>query len=124
MTPPERTEGLGELVRALRLYTGLSQREITRKIKMDRRTYQRVENGQEPCPAGFIDTMRELADEFDKHVDAAIAAASGLVAANTTGDAIKIEVRDGDEHVWERAVIGRAAVENDLIMPIMVGINN
>lgn len=120
-TPPERAEGWGEMIRALRLYTGLSQRELARRIAVDRRTYQRIENGRELCPVGFIDTMRTVAHEFDDQIDVVLAAAETMVG--DSGRPAQIQVREGDEFAWERAVIGRAAVESVTIVPIMVGNN-
>lgn len=127
--PPVRTEGLGELIRAMRLYTGLSQRELARKINMDRRTYQRIENGQERCPVGFIDTMRKITDEFDEQVDHAIRTAENMIVSMLNPDdvpesdpkVVHIDVTDRDEDAWSRAVIGRAAFESELIMPSLVG---
>lgn len=126
--PPERTEGLGEMIRAMRLYIGLSQREISRTLKMDRRTYQRIENGQELCPVGFIDTMRTLTDEFDEQVDATINQAGLMVENRLAGapghddDVVHFNVTDRDDDAWTRAVIGRAAFESDLIMPMLTAI--
>lgn len=127
--PSAPTDGYGELIRAKRLYMGLSQRELSRTIPIDRRTYQRIESGAERCPRGFLDTMDNLCDVFDKEVESTIEAAEGMGAIkpdnaeimDMPASAIHFRV-DADEdpaHIWTRAVIGRAAVESGLIMPTL-----
>lgn len=121
-TPETPADGYGEYVRALRVYTGLSQREMVRRIGMDRRTYQRIENEAEQCPRGFVDTMLRVVEEFDEAVETTTAAAERMLTGDEAMGAIHFQVdTDNDALYWERAVIGRAAVESGLIMPIMVG---
>lgn len=128
--PPKITDGLGELIRAMRIYTGLSQRELVSKLRIDRRTYQRIENGQEPCPVGFLDTMEGLIDDFEKQVDVAIEEAEKMVICSLNPDDIPesdrkrvhFPVTDSDADSWTRAVIGRAAVESGgVVVPVMRG---
>lgn len=118
INPATPTAGYSELIRAHRLYLGLSQRELARVIPMDRRTYQRIESGTEQCPAGFLDTMVNLVDKFDREVDESIRATRML--SNGKDTAVPLRVDAEEDHVWGRAVIGRAAVESGLIMPTLV----
>ena len=119
LNPPEPTFGLGELIRAKRVYLGLSQRELARTIPIDRRTYQRIENGTEQCPTGFVDTMDKLLDAFDREVEETTGAAERMIGANNVAGAVHFNVNTDEDpaHVWTRAVIGRAAVESGLIVP-------
>ena len=70
--PPGPTEGLGELVRSHRLYVGLSRDAMARTIGMREDSYERIEQGINRCPAGFIDTMEKISTQFDDEVEAAI----------------------------------------------------
>lgn len=116
--PQVATYGHGELIRAQRLYMGLSQRELARTIPMDRRTYQRIESGTEPCPTGFLDTMSNLVDVFDREVDETINAAEKIVGVDGIASVhFRVSTDEEPAHVWTRAVIGRAAVESGLITP-------
>jgi transcriptional regulator with XRE-family HTH domain len=116
--PTEPTDGYGELIRAQRLYMGLSQRELARTVPMDRRTYQRIENGTVPCPVGFLDTMIKLVDTFDTEVWQTVQTAEKMAGSKSAGS-VHFNVRTDEDsaHVWTRAVIGRAAVESGLIVP-------
>jgi transcriptional regulator with XRE-family HTH domain len=128
--PPAPEDGHGELIRAMRLYLGLSQREISRVIPMDRRTFQRIEGGAEPCPTGFLDTMTRLVDTFDDEVEQTIEAAETIGALSPENAKIMgkppssvhftVSSDDDPAHLWTRAVIGRAAVESGLITPTVV----
>lgn len=123
--PAQPTGGYGELIRAQRLYMGLSQRELARIIPMDRRTYQRIESGAEHCPTGFMDTMTNLVDTFDREVEDTIAVAERITARDNAmivghvPSAVHFNVQADEDlaHIWTRAVIGRAAVESGLIVP-------
>lgn len=117
--PTTPTDGYGELIRAQRLYMGLSQRELARTIPMDRRTYQRIESGVEPCPTGFMDTMTALVDLFDIEVEQTTAAAEKTIGVSSGAVHFVVLADEDPAHIWTRAVIGRAAVESGLIMPIM-----
>lgn len=100
--PPEREFGWGELIRAHRLYMGLDQRDMARLLEFDRRDYQRIENGRNMCPRGFVTRVERLTDRFDAEVDVVCEAA----------------LRDGELAVlvdptgcpWDRNVAGRAAL--------------
>lgn len=112
--PPTYTEGLGEVIRALRNYTGMSKVGMAIKLGMARRSYQRIENGDDPCPPGLLDTIGEIIDQFDREVEEALA----LVGS---GMDVGVPVSDDPREEWRRAVIGRASVEDARITPILVG---
>ena len=104
--PDDYTFGLGELIRAHRLYVGLSQRDMAERLNKDRRDYQRIENGQDACPPGLLSRIEEMTDKFDTHVDAVIEHAKhegGVVIKLTAAD-----LAPGQD--WDRNVAGRAAL--------------
>jgi len=98
--PEDYREDLGEVVRAYRLYMGLSRPALAKKIDMAFRTYERIEDGTRECPPGFIDTMRELSVRFDDEVDRMI----------ENPRAHSLQVRPGEDYEWHRAIVGRAAL--------------
>lgn len=93
----------GELIRAYRLYLGLSQRSMADWLTMARRSYQRIENGVDSCPATLLDEVEALADRFEYHVDLVLSE-----AAKTNG--LRVEINLDPQFEWERNVAGRAAV--------------
>lgn len=107
MTTPQRpadyAEGLGELIRAHRVYVGLSQRAMAARLGKDRRDYQRIENGRDACPPGLLGQVEAMSDQFDTAVDTLInhAAAEG-------GTEVLVDTDPRWE--WERNVAGRAAL--------------
>lgn len=108
--PATYTHGLGELIRAHRLYMCLNKDDMAARLKMNPRTYDRIENGQRDCPPGLLDSIREVVAAFEADVDALAEADPGTV-----------RVRDGQKDAWLRAVAGRAAVETEgNIVPILV----
>ena len=52
---------LGENLKRLRKINGLRQIDVAKALKVDRTTYNKYENGRDPC----IDTLRKLALIFD-----------------------------------------------------------
>ena len=100
--PPNYTSGLGETIRAHRLYMGLSREAMAAHLGMADRSYARIESNQRDCPPGLIDTLHAMADRFDADV----------VAARSC-DQLELS-QDADE--WTRAVAGRAAVESGRIL--------
>ena len=52
--PATYTHGLGELIRAHRLYMCLSKDDMAARLKMNPRTYDRIESGQRDCPPGLL----------------------------------------------------------------------
>lgn len=121
--PPGYTAGLGELIRAQRLYIGISQRGMAKHLNdMDRRSYQRIENGQDDCPPGLLDTTAALLDEFDKQVAAVQEAADYELAndlAHVVDGKVKLTVPSDPREEWQRCVIARAAVDGGHIMPVL-----
>lgn len=113
--PPSYTWGLGELVRALRLYTGLSKESMAGRLNMALRSYQRIERGHAACPPGLLDSIDAVTADFDTAVIAAIDAA----AEQPSGDPVYVTVSAEDE--WHRVVVSRAAVEYSGIIPILDG---
>lgn len=101
--PPDYTYGLSELIRAHRLYMGLSQRAMAERLRKDRRDYQRIENDDDACPPGLLGRMELMVDHFDSTVDAVID------AARQSGGA-KILIDTDPALEWERAVVNRAAL--------------
>lgn len=112
--PADYTTELAETIRARRLYTGISQRGFAKALDIDRRTYQRIENGQEQCWPGFLDQVHAVLDRFDAEVSAISDAAN--VETDLTGKTVKISVPTDPREEWERAVASRASVENEDIL--------
>lgn len=104
MNPETRTSGLGGEIAAHRAYMGLSQRGMASRLAFDRRDYQRIEKGENLCPAGFMDKVHELVDQFDIAVD------SVLEYAATHGGEVNVEVQRDMRWEWERNVAYRAHV--------------
>ena len=102
--PTERCYGLGELIYAYRVYMGLSQRGMARRLNFDRRDYQRIEQGRNECPVGFLSKVTELADLFDSVAD------SIVEAARKVGGRLVVQVSADPLQEWERNVAGRAAI--------------
>lgn len=122
--PEIPTAGYGELVRAHRLYVGLTKDAMAHKLEMNPTSYERIENGVNMCPAGFIDTLNELSDAFDGEVSDVISEAKlKLPPGNNSATAVSVDVDPKTWDAWNRAVLGRAAIESGLIMPILVGID-
>lgn len=121
--PHDYTHGLGEFIRAHRLYIGLSQRGMAKNLgDMDRRSYQRIENDQDPCPPGLVDTVRELVAKFETEVDAVIDAASAELERKygiAVDTAVKVSAPGDPRQEWERCVVARAAVDSDAVLPVL-----
>lgn len=103
LRPTDYTEGLGELIRAHRVYVGLSQRAMAARLNKDRRDYQRIENGRDACPPGLLGQVEAMSDLFDTTVDALINRAAAEGGA-------EVEVDTDPRWEWERNVAGRAAL--------------
>jgi transcriptional regulator with XRE-family HTH domain len=104
--------GLGEVLRAARLYLGLSKTGIALKLSMAERSYTRMERGERPIPAGVLESLDEAMDEFDTAVELLIE------RATRSGD-LRIDVTTEPEGEWHRAVVGRACIESRRITPIL-----
>lgn len=106
MNPETYTTGLAEPIAAHRAYTGLSQRGMARRLGVDRRDYQRIEQGRDACPPGFMDKVLALVEAFDSAVDS-------VVDYATKHGGVALEVRRDQDAEWERNVAYRAHVMGD-----------
>ncbi|QGH75295.1 HTH DNA binding protein [Mycobacterium phage Quesadilla] len=117
--PETHSWGLGEIIRAHRLFIGLSQREMAERVGKDRRDYQRIENGQDKCPPGLLSQVEELSDAFAYQVERVLDEAERRAERPGAGPlelAVTIGGSPGNE--WDRLVAGRAAVETTETAPI------
>lgn len=120
--PSAPTKNLGELVRAHRSYCALSQRVFADMLGMKEDSLSDIEIGRRDCPRGFLDSVHAVVAKFDREVEEAIAQAEDILGGIDEDNAaahFRVTDRYGDE--WQRQVIGRAAVESGLIMPILEG---
>ncbi len=121
LEPPEYVKGWGELIRAHRMLMGVSQRTLARRLQMSERSLSDIEVGRRNCPPGFLDAVERVVKEFDTDVDRAIRAGADSVAEQSHElSRIRIEVGDTPDAEWNRAVVGRAAVEGRVLMPQLV----
>lgn len=104
------TTGHGEVVRAHRLFIGLSQRDMAARLGKDRRDYQRIETGRDACPDDVLRAVEALSDAFAYEVELVLDEADRR--ATTDGPLPLLVVTDGTpDNEWQRLVAGRAAVE-------------
>lgn len=115
MRPPDYAQGYGELVRAHRLYMGISQRTLSRRMKMAEKSFSDIEVGRRHCPPGFVDEVAKVCDEFDAAVEAIITAVE-----QDPRDQVNFDIDSEPRNEWTRAVVGRAAVQSARIMPMLV----
>lgn len=114
------TDGLNELVFALRTYTGLSQVGMAIKLGIDRRAYQRIERGQESAPPRFIESMQSVLAQFDAAVDSIVAAGRQHRRDGGVGS-LQVAVSPEPREEWGRCVAGRAAaLETALVTPMLM----
>ena len=118
--PEDYSEGYGKLVRAYRNYMGLSQRTLSYRLNMREASLSDIEVGRRRCPKGFIDTVENMAAEFDTAVQATIQGLAKTPGWLPDGVPSPVEVSNEPSKEWERAVTGRAAVESGLIRPVLV----
>ena len=112
--PDTYTPGLGELIRASRLYIGLSKDGMSHRLGMSDRSYERIESGERDCPPGLLDSIDALMDKFDTEVGELISDATAV------GDKI-VPVSTEPREEWFRCVVGRAAIESKRVMPRAIG---
>lgn len=99
MAKPETyATGLGELIRAHRMYVGISKDTMAEKLGMNPRSYERIENNQRACPPGLLDSIESICAAFETDVDCIRDSDTEYTITESTSD-------------WLRAVYGRAAVE-------------
>jgi hypothetical protein len=108
-------EGMGEVLRAARLYVAMSKGGFATKLGMAERSFVRMERGERPIPPGLLDTVDTVLDEFDTAVEL-------LTERATRSGDLTIEVTATVEGEWHRAVVGRACIESRRITPILSGI--
>ncbi|QWY84388.1 helix-turn-helix DNA binding domain protein [Mycobacterium phage Knocker] len=113
------TNDPAEAVRAHRLFIGLGQREMARRLHMDRRTLQRIEAGTDPCPPGVLDDARDLSDDFGRQVDAVLDEAERRDPADGPLP-LSVVTNGNDADEWLRLVAGRAMVETPDTHPIVL----
>jgi hypothetical protein len=109
-------EGMGEVLRAARLYVAMSKGGFATKLGMAERSFVRMERGERPIPPGLLDTVDTVLDEFDSAVEL-------LVERATRSGDLSMTVSTEPEGEWHRAVVGRACIESRRIMPILSGNN-
>lgn len=116
MTTPNGYEyGKGELLRAQRLYLSMSKDGMAMLLRMKERSLSRIERGEDAMPPGVPADVDVLLDRFDIEVEEMIA------DAERRNETVKIRVQPGLENEWQRAIVGRAAVQCPLITPILGG---
>ncbi|CAM3162420.1 endonuclease/exonuclease/phosphatase family protein [Mycobacterium intermedium] len=111
--PSEYTYGLGELIRAHRLYMGLSKDGMAKQLGMRDDSYDPIENGRAACPPGLLETIDSIMRRFDQEVQALVARANDKCE-------IKVEVSRQPSEEWRRCVVGRAAIESGRILPVLI----
>jgi len=109
--PKDYTEGLGEVIRGYRLYTGLTREAMAARIGMALRSYERIEDGCRgtACPPGLFDTLETILAEFDDAVG----------KMSVAGRTAPIKVSTDPALEWRRCVADRAAVEYEHITPML-----
>ncbi|MBV9921910.1 MAG: helix-turn-helix transcriptional regulator [Pseudonocardia sp.] len=118
-TPADYTEGLGELVRAHRFYTGLSQRTLADRMGIAEKSLSDIETGRRPCPPGFLDSVAMVIAAFDHDVEQIIDATEALVGQDGVGSQVSMPVSDRPDQEWHRVVIGRAAVVSEHVSVVL-----
>lgn len=113
--PETYATGLGEIIRAHRLYLGLSQEAMAARLGRDKRDLQRIERGKDKCPPGLLTEVETLSDQFAHDVETV------LESAERYGGAV-LAVSTDPAHEWDRLVAGRAAVETAADAPITLTI--
>lgn len=117
--PETYTAGLGELARAFRKYTGLSQHTFADRLGIREKSLSDIEIGRRDAPRGFIDSCEKVVSLFDKDVDETLAQAEEM-AGGDEEKAIHFRVSDDEDDEYIRAVVGRAAVTgDDVIVPVL-----
>lgn len=113
--PETPTHGLGEIIRAHRLFIGLSRESMAERVGKNAKHYQEIEDEYIPCPVGLLGQVERLADNFGIAVDLILS-----YAAKNHGATLVVKVTDQPGDEWDRLVAGRAAVEADAAAPITI----
>ncbi|QDF18670.1 helix-turn-helix DNA-binding protein [Gordonia phage Pupper] len=95
-------------LRLIRARVGLSQHDLASRLGVSRRTYQLMEQGRVPVPAGLLTDLDKVLDDFTAEVEKLRA-----VLIEKIGETV-----DLDEHAdaWDLSVL--AAVANSI--PVVV----
>jgi hypothetical protein len=117
--PSDYAQGWGELIRAHRVYIGISQRTLAGKLQMSERSLSDIEVGRRACPPGFLNAVQEVAQQFYGDVKKVTDAADDDLVASS-GGWFELPVSADPKQEWTRAVVARAAVENGNIMPVLI----
>lgn len=115
--PAVYEDGWGELIRAYRMYLGISQRSMAERLAMSERSLSDIEVGRRSCPPGFVDSVREVVKAFDSDVEKIIRSASSGEHSSAQ-KLTSVEVTEDIGGEWARSVIGRAAVQSGLVIPV------
>lgn len=124
--PPDYSPGLGELIRSNRTYIGLVHRGMAKQLGLDRRDYQRIENGDDDCPPGLLDKIDEVVANFETDVTAVIEAACRELGIDPDNipekipGRVKLLVSTDPREEWQRCVVNRATIESGVIMPYTI----
>lgn len=116
MPKPGWTEGLGELVRAHRLYTGLSPRAFADECGIREQSLIDIETGRRDTPDGLMQTVEKVVERFDDEVEQVVRRAEEMLVGKEDAT-VHLEVTDEYGKEWQRAVVGRAAVTSGLVFP-------
>jgi exodeoxyribonuclease-3 len=115
--PSDYEAGWGELIRAYRMYIGISQRCLAERLKMSEKSLSDIEVGRRDCPPGFVNAVEDLVKEFDADIEKIIRSASSD-GQSPMKKPISVEVTEDVGGEWARSVIGRAAVQSRLLIPV------
>jgi transcriptional regulator with XRE-family HTH domain len=117
--PDEYTEGMGEVVKAYRTHTGLSTEAFARELRMNPRTYERIETGEPSTrdrahgrtaqvPPGLFDSLEAVIHRFDRDVDTLI----NDLKQMGQREYIVFATLQGE---WMRKVAGKASLYADIV---------
>lgn len=108
-SPATYADGLGETLRALRVYMGLSRVLMANELKIREDTYRKIEAGTRDMPPGLLDAAQEIRAEFDEDVKALDPGVHKVTAD-----------RDGGSEEWQRAIVNHASVVREGIVPVLL----
>lgn len=118
--PEDFTSGLGELVRQMRAYLGVSQRTFGKLVGCSERALSDIEIGRRDTPRGFITSCEAVLTTFDNDVEEASDKAFQMLQGDEE-QVVNFTVSADPDQEYVRAVIGRAAILEGTIVPILDG---
>jgi transcriptional regulator with XRE-family HTH domain len=98
----------------------MSQRAFAAELGIPEKNLSDIELGRRSGSQKFLDYVIETCDKFDEEVKSCVDRAETMLATCEI-ETVHLEVDDRTEFEWQRCVIGRAAVESGLIVPVLVG---